>query len=65
MFVLNLSHHRRGSCMGLGGVERWLIFVLLEKILLSELSIESFNFQWEDLKGMVEGVFSVMFGDLL
>ena len=51
--------------MGLGGVERWLIFILIEKMLLAQLSIESFNFQWEDLKGMVEGVFSVMFGNLL
>ena len=54
-FVLILSHHRRGSCIGLRRVERWLIFVLIKKMLLVELRIESFNFQWEDLKGMVEG----------
>ena len=51
--------------MGFRGGKRFDIKYLSEKLLNGIEKIESFNFQWEDLKEEVEGILIMIVGKLL
>ena len=65
IFIFCLSHHISGCCMGFRGGKRFDIKYLIEKLLHEIERIDSFNFQWEDLKEKVWGILILILGKLL